>query len=225
MVYMKLVNINIGCGTRLVKGYINFDNSFSVKLSKIPSLFIKMMYLFKLLAPQHYDFIKFLKKNSVKFCDARYRIPLNNETVENVYSSHTLEHLRYHDADMFLKECHRVLKNGGGIRLVVPNLRLKIEDYKISKDADDFFFNLGIFHDSHIKLGKIKNYIRNLLSDSVGHKHMYDENSLKKKLIKNKFKNVTIVQPGSTVLKNLGELDLFERSNIESRSLYIEACK
>ena len=54
---------------------------------------------------------------------------------------------------------------------------------------------------------------------------MYDENSLKKKLIKNKFKNITIVQPGCTVLKNLGELDLFERSNIESKSLYIEAQK
>lgn len=222
---MELLNINIGCGTRLVKGYINFDNSLSVKLSKIPSFFIKIMYLFKILSPQHYDFIKFLKKNSVKFCDARYRIPLNNQTVDNVYSSHTLEHLRFHDADLFLKECHRVLKNGGGIRLIVPNLRLKIEDYNKSKDADDFYFHLGIFQDSHIKFNKFKSLIRNLLSDSVGHKHMYDENSLKKKLIENKFKNVTIVQPGSTALKNLGELDLFERSDIESKSLYIEAHK
>mgnify|MGYP000854716970 FL=1 len=225
MIYMNFVNINIGCGSRLVKGYINFDNSFSVKLSKMPLFFIKIMYLLKILALEHYDFIKFLKKNSVKFCDARHRIPMNNQTVDNVYSSHTLEHLRYHDADMFLKECHRVLKNGGGIRLVVPNLRLKIEDYNKSKDADDFFFNLGIFHDTHINFNKFKNFIRNLLSDSVGHKHMYDENSLKKKLIKNKFIDVTIVQPGSTVLKNLEELDLFERSNIESKSLYIEARK
>ena len=222
---MGIVNINIGCGTRLAKGYINFDNSFSIKLSKMPSFFIKMMYLFKILAPQHYDFIKFLKKNSVQFCDARYRIPFNNETVDNVYSSHTFEHLRYHDGDMFLIECHRVLKDGGGIRLVVPNLRLKIEDYNKSKDADDFFFNLGIFHDNHIKFNKFKSYIRNLLSDSVGHKHMYDENSLKKKLIKNKFKDVKIVQPGVTVLENLGELDLFERSDIVSKSLYIEARK
>ena len=59
---MKLININIGCGKRLVEGYINFDNSFSVKLSRLPSFFIKMMYLFKILAFQHYDFIKFLKK-------------------------------------------------------------------------------------------------------------------------------------------------------------------
>ena len=67
--------------------------------------------------------------------------------------------------------------------------------------------------------------MRNLLSDSVGHKHMYDENSLKKKLIENKFKDIIIVQPGETVLKNLGELDLFERSDTESKSLYIEARK
>ena len=54
---------------------------------------------------------------------------------------------------------------------------------------------------------------------------MYDENSLKKKLIENKFKDIIIVQPGETVLKNLGELDLFERSDTESKSLYIEARK
>ena len=121
---MNLININIGCGSRLTKGYVNFDNSFSVRLSKTPFFFIKMIYLLKILAPQHYDYIKFLKKNSVNFCDARVRIPFNNETVDNVYSSHTFEHLRYNDGDLFLKECHRVLKVGGGIRLVVPNLRL-----------------------------------------------------------------------------------------------------
>jgi len=222
---MNLVNINIGCGSRLVKGYINFDNSLSVKFSKIPIFFIKMMYLLKILAPQHYDYIKFLKKNTVNFCDARVRIPLNTETVDNIYSSHTFEHLRYHDGDMFLEECYRVLKIGGGIRLIVPNLRLKIEDYNKLKDADDFFLKLGIFHDDHIKFNKFKNFIRTLVSDSIGHKHMYDENSLKKKLIKNKFKDVRIVQPGDTVLKNLGELNLYERNDIESKSLYVEAYK
>ena len=222
---MNLINVNIGCGSRLVKGYVNFDNSFSIKLSKLPLFFIGALYTLKILSIQHYDYIKFLKKNTVNFCDARVRIPLNTETVDNIYSSHTFEHLRYHDGDMFLEECYRTLKIGGGIRLIVPNLRLKIEDYNKLKDADDFFLKLGLFHESHAKSSKFKEYIRNLLSDGIGHKHMYDEDSIKKKLIKNRFKNVTIVKAGETVLKNLGELNLYERNDIESKSLYVEAYK
>ena len=57
---------------------------------------------------------------------------------------------------MFLKECHRVLKNGGGIRLVVPNLRLKIEDYNKFKDADDFFLNLEYFMTLILNLVSLK---------------------------------------------------------------------
>jgi predicted SAM-dependent methyltransferase len=219
------ININIGCGDRLTKGYLNFDNSFSVKLSKLPLIFASFAYSIKLIAVQHYDFIKFLKKNNVIYCDARYRIPLSNESVDNIYCSHTLEHFTFNDADLVLKEFYRVLKPGGGIRIIVPNLRLKIEDYHQSKDGDDFFFKLGLKHESHINFGKIKTFFRRLVADGVGHKHMYDENSLKKKLSKNLFQECVILKPGVTVLKNLGDLDLYERSDAVSKSLYIEAKK
>ena len=61
MAQVNLTNVNIGCGSRLVKGYINFDNSFSVKLSKLPLFFIGTLYTLKILTIQHYDYIKFLK--------------------------------------------------------------------------------------------------------------------------------------------------------------------
>ena len=35
----KIININIGCGNRVTKGYINFDNSFSVRLKIFPLFF------------------------------------------------------------------------------------------------------------------------------------------------------------------------------------------
>tara|TARA_A100001037_G_C15030551_1_gene580696 strand:+ start:252 stop:929 length:678 start_codon:yes stop_codon:yes gene_type:complete len=225
MLKSKVVNINIGCGSRITKGYINFDSSFSVRLKKLPNFVIKFLYIFKIIARQHFEYIKFLKDHNVKYCDARIKIPLKNETVDNVYSSHTFEHLRYKDGDKFLNECVRVLKVGGGIRLVVPNLRLNIEEYIEDKDADNFFFNLGIFHDSHIKFNKFKNFIRNFINDGVGHKHMYDENSIKKKLIKNGFKDPKIIFAGQTSLKNLGELDLNERNDAKSKSIYVEAHK
>ncbi len=221
----KVVNINIGCGNRITKSYINYDNSFSVRLKNLPLFFIKIIYQFRIIAKQHYDYLKFIKDNDILYCDARIKIPLENYSVDNVYSSHTFEHLRYEDGDKFLNECYRVLKKDGGIRLIVPNLRLKIEDYIKLKDADDFFFQLGFFQDSHIEFNKFKKFIRNIINDGSGHRHMYDENSIKKKLIKNGFKNPKILNAGQTTLKDLGELDLYERSNSESKSLYVEAYK
>jgi hypothetical protein len=54
---------------------------------------------------------------------------------------------------------------------------------------------------------------------------MYDENSLKKKLLNNFFKDCIVLKPGETTLKNLGDLDLKERNEAENMSLYIEAKK
>lgn len=55
-------------------------------------------------------------------CDVRY-LPCADETFDIVYSSHVLEHFPWTGADKVLKEWVRVLKVGGELRLVVPNLK------------------------------------------------------------------------------------------------------
>ncbi len=45
---------------------------------------------------------------------------------DGVYSCHTLEHLHWHDAMLALREFHRVLKPGGSVYIVVPD----VEDIK-----------------------------------------------------------------------------------------------
>jgi SAM-dependent methyltransferase len=55
-------------------------------------------------------------------CDVRY-LPAPDETFDIVFSSHTLEHFGWAHIDKVIKEWTRVLKTGGELRLVVPNLR------------------------------------------------------------------------------------------------------
>lgn len=55
-------------------------------------------------------------------CDVR-KLPVPDQVFDIVFSSHTLEHFSYQSADKVLKEWSRVLKVGGELRLVVPNLR------------------------------------------------------------------------------------------------------
>ena len=55
-------------------------------------------------------------------CDLR-KIPVPDETFDIVFSSHTLEHFAWNGIQNILKEWSRILKVGGELRLVVPNMR------------------------------------------------------------------------------------------------------
>jgi len=50
-------------------------------------------------------------------------IPYENETVDEIYAGHFLEHLDYEDGQRFLEECYRVLKLDGKLGIVVPDTR------------------------------------------------------------------------------------------------------
>jgi len=56
-------------------------------------------------------------------------IPLENDSVNVVYHSHVLEHFPREKASGFLKECNRVLKPGGIIRIAIPDLGQIIAHY------------------------------------------------------------------------------------------------
>ena len=56
-------------------------------------------------------------------------IPFEDNYFDLVYHSHVLEHFTKVDGILFLKECYRVLKPGGTIRIVVPNLENIVLEY------------------------------------------------------------------------------------------------
>ncbi|MCF6147392.1 MAG: methyltransferase domain-containing protein [Candidatus Kuenenia sp.] len=56
-------------------------------------------------------------------------IPFEDGSFDVVYHSHLLEHFSKSDAQRFMEECYRVLKDGGIIRVVVPDLERIIKWY------------------------------------------------------------------------------------------------
>ena len=74
-------------------------------------------------------------------------IPFPDNTFDVVYHSQVLEHFPQKDALSFIKECYRVLKKGGIIRVVVPDLENIIDEYKknlnncLKHDTDIFKAN------------------------------------------------------------------------------------
>ena len=69
-------------------------------------------------------------------------IPFEDSSFDVVYHSHLLEHFPKKDAFKFIQECHRVLKDGGIIRVVVPDLEqivrwyLKLLDESLGGDQE-----------------------------------------------------------------------------------------
>lgn len=58
----------------------------------------------------------------VQACDLQRGIPADDASFDIVYHSHVLEHLYRPEAFGLLRECHRVLRSGGIIRVAVPDL-------------------------------------------------------------------------------------------------------
>jgi hypothetical protein len=119
------MKINIGCGPNgQLPEFINLDNSRSIWLSRFPWL-KKGMHRVGLLTDAQ---LKDDWRGVVRY-DVSRRLLYPEESVSKIYSSHFLEHIPYLCAVNVLKECHRVLRRDGTMRLVVPDLLWHAERY------------------------------------------------------------------------------------------------
>lgn len=67
--------------------------------------------------------------------DLRLGIPFADESFDVVYHSHVLEHFSRSQAIFFLRECFRVLKPSGLLRVAVPDLENIVRAYVAALDA------------------------------------------------------------------------------------------
>lgn len=70
-----------------------------------------------------------IKSPGVIYGDVRKRLPFPDGYADVIYHSHVLEHLSRAEGAAFLKECWRVLKPGGIIRIAAPDLEQIAREY------------------------------------------------------------------------------------------------
>lgn len=85
--------------------------------------------------PQWVNFDFVASVPGVQQADLRKGIPLPDQSADAIYHAHVLEHFGRPDGERLLKECCRVLKPGGVIRVVVPDLEQIARDYLESLNA------------------------------------------------------------------------------------------
>lgn len=210
--------VNIGCGITPTDGWLNFDNSLSLKLSQFPRL-AHVLYRLKILNKTQIEFVRFCLEKDITWADATKRIPLASNSVEVLYCAHMLEHLDRVEATRFLQEANRVLVSGGVIRISVPDLERKVSQYLDDRDADAFMDSAYVCVPRE---GTLSERLKALVVGSRHHLWMYDKNSLCKLLSINGFVSPANYLAGETQIQNPDPLDLMER---EAESIYVEARK
>jgi len=208
--------VNLGCGTTPTLGWINLDNSPAIKIANSPLVYRIFKSLGFLNAEQIKN-IEWNKKNKIVFGDASKRFPFEDKSIEVIYTSHMLEHLSQSNVENVLKEARRVLQPGGIIRIAVPDLRIIMEDYFQSGDANLCMERLMV---QPQPINTLKQKLKLLLVGYRHHQWMYDGNSISKMLVIHGFKDVEIMEKGHTKINDPGPLDLNER---EGESVYVEA--
>ncbi|MEK7830387.1 MAG: methyltransferase domain-containing protein [Acidobacteriota bacterium] len=211
-----LKRLNVGCGDVPTVGWLNYDNSLSLRLAQYP-LLVTFLRGVGLISEKQRRFMRLVREHDIRYANAIKHIPEPDSSVEVLYTCHMLEHLERAEAESFLREAGRVLAHGGILRIVVPDLRHHVELYLRDSDADSFIESLYVAVPKPVGLVGMLKY---LLVGERHHLWMYDGASLCRLLQQAGFKDPQVLLPGKTTIAHPGQLDLFER---DDESVYVEA--
>jgi SAM-dependent methyltransferase len=212
------IKVNVGCGLSPTPGWLNFDNSFSVRIARVPTASIVLRGI-GLLNAKSAELSEMGRAGSVRFANAAAAIPCAAGSITAVYSSHMIEHLDRIEARAFLTEVKRVLRPGGVVRIAAPDLSRLVSDYLATGDADGFVAGMHMGLD---RPAGLRGWLKWAVVGPRHHLWMYDGESLTRLLRETGFVDAAVVPPGSTSIADPGLLDLRERA---AESVYVEAVR
>ena len=149
-----------------------------------------------------------IRSRGVVPLNATKRMRFSNGTFHYIFSEHQIEQLSYDQAQQMLRECHRVLRHGGKIRIATPSLetliglnaesKTDIQQRYIKWIVDGFIPNATVYRGSIV----INNAI-----NGFGHRFIYDFNTLKESLGAAGFVDITRCQLGESEDESLREIE------------------
>lgn len=162
--------------------------------------------------------------------DLTKKFPIKTSSFHYIFLEHTIEHFTLAQAKEILKECYRILKPGGIVRLSTPDLLFLIELYQQNKSpiqkkyinwsSKTFPNELNTISDTMV----INNFVR-----AWGHQFIYDFKTIKKLLETIGFTNTKRFKPGKSDDLNLANLESHWKSITKDfndlESLVVEAVK
>lgn len=145
------VKLHIGCGRKYKKGWVNIDNNSYGNIDKLDLNY-----------------------------DLRNPLPFPDNWADFIFNEHFLEHLTAEEGAIFIKECVRVLKPGGVLRIAMPNLENMIKKFYCNENWKED--NAEIFRQYKLDFIKTKAEYLNINFRRWGHQWLYDKEELSRRL-------------------------------------------
>ena len=137
-----------------------------------------------------------LHDGSPMYMDAGEPFPIPDASFDFVYSEHLFEHLTYPQATNMLKECYRILKPNGIIRITTPNLKFLVDLYEHPEKDIHRAYNEFNAERSGMPLSSV--YTVSYFHTAWGHKIIYDPESLSHFMEEVGFKDVCECEIGKS---------------------------
>jgi len=168
-------------------------------------------------------------RDSIFKVDATKRLPFQDDSFEFIYTEHMIEHLQFDQFLFLLKECFRVLKKDGFIRISTPDLNFLIKLF--ISPHDDLHVNYMNWSTSKFipyALSATPAFVINNYVRDWGHRFIYDFQALTTALAFSGFTKVMKCEIGKSQIKDFENLENESRMpsgflNLES--LIVEAKK
>jgi predicted SAM-dependent methyltransferase len=145
----------------------------------------------------------------IAYLDATRRFPFNNDVFDYVYSEHMIEHIEHERAVFMLRECFRVLKPGGKIRISTPDLKVYTGLHSKEKTASQKFYIDWVIQNLMPQVDYCEDvFLINNAFRAWGHQFLYDRETLRVTMARAGFGDITFYQSGVSDDENLRGIEL-----------------
>ncbi len=137
-------------------------------------------------------------KQQVLAVDATQNFPFADNEFTYVFSEHMIEHLSFEQGRRMLLEIHRVLSDGGKLRVSTPDFDffLRMFGEKVSSEVNDFMgWHVGTYT-PNLPVHPLS--VMNTMFRLWGHKHLYNQETLSSLLQECGFGHIARFQTGES---------------------------
>jgi SAM-dependent methyltransferase len=144
----------------------------------------------------------------VRYMDISRPLGFASGSADAIYASHVLEHLHHDDALSLLVECRRVLKPGGILRLVLPDLASMVREYLSSEDPSAaIHLNRRLLFRPEARPKGLLRRLHAALNDMHSHKFMYDARCLTELLASAGFQDIQRMGCKESRIAEIGQVE------------------
>jgi len=199
--------LHLGCGRHFLNGWINTDINHELQ--------------------QYHPMLQYLNVTKP--------FPYQNQEIDYIFTEHLIEHIDFTSGRNMLRECYRVLKLDGKIRICTPDLAFLIDMYREDKSKlqidyinENYIFSEELRKTNDITSTKSDTFIINNFVRAWGHEFIYDEKTLKMLMSLVGFKNIKsydLSESDDFEFKNLENVDRMKPGFLKLESFVLEGTK